>query len=302
VFPINAGRSWRTRVDFGQTNPVVLQQLHDFYGGSLNVIQRQRANWREKTSWALSRFNIVACFLEDIRPYLGEKRAQVEAVLTRFSTRMPAPEAQQLIHDLKRMKKIALTSRNLPLEAKSKRPQHPRCTTDGCRRAARAQQLCTLHYQRARAAGTLICLRPRRGATAFERPTVTSTELAYFAGYFDGDGSVDLRMKSTTWHLAIAFNQTRVEALLRLHAVYGGVLRFCRKQPPRRHQLKWSLTRREAVLAFLRDVQPYVVEKTREVDLLLSQYAPTLSTLAGQALSRDLCRGRAVRGTAKSNT
>jgi hypothetical protein len=301
VFPANAGRSWCTRINFGQTNPAVLRQLHSFYGGTLGQTRRQHANWRSQTHWVLSRFNIIACFLEDLRPHLGEKRDQVEAVLSRFSTRMPAPDARKLIRDLKRMKKTALTARHLPAAVKRPRRMQVHCEADACHRPARAQRLCTLHYQRARAAGTLPVLQPNRGARVFERPTVAPTELAYFAGYFDGDGSVDLRQHSSTWHLAIAFNQTRFEALLRMHAVYGGNLRFCQKQLPRRHQLKWSLTKREAVLAFLRDVQPHVIEKTREVNLLLSEYTPTLNDLAGQALSRELCRGRARRGERQPN-
>jgi len=298
VFPANAGRSWCTRISFGQTNPIVLQQLHSFYRGTLSQIRRQRVNWRDQTHWTLTRFNVVACFLEDIRPYLGEKRDQVEAVLARFSTRMLAADARRLIRDLKRMKKVALTKRRLPTGVKLPRlPQKlPRCEIKGCKRDARAQRLCTLHYQRARAADVLPALQPNRSAMTFTRPEVATTELAYFAGYFDGDGSVDLRRKSATWHLAIAFNQTRPEALLRLHAVYGGTLQLREKHPPRRHQLKWALTKREAVLAFLRDVQPFLLEKRREVALLLERYRPTMNETAGQALVAELCRGRTTRG------
>lgn len=297
VFPANAGRSWCTRVSFGQTNPAVLHQLHDIYGGTLSKIQRQSANWRDQTHWVLSRFNVVACFLQDIQPYLGEKRDQVEAVLSRFSTRMPALDAQKLIRDLQRMKKTKLTVKRLPIKVQSSPSAYKvRCGADDCKRPARAQSLCTLHYQRARSAGTLQVLQPNRSATAFTRPKIIPTELAYFAGYFDGDGSVDLRQHSSTWHLAIAFNQTRPEALLCMHAVYGGTLRFQKKKPPRRHQLKWSLTRREAVLAFLRDVQPHVIEKRREVDLLLVQYTSTMTTAQGQALVTNLCRDRTSRG------
>lgn len=296
VFPANAGRSWCARVNFGQTNADVLHQLKIFYGGSLHIVRRAKANWQDKTQWTLARFNAVACFLEDIRPFVGEKRAQVEAVLQRFSTRMPATDARQLIADLKQMKRAELTSRNLPTEAKHA-PKRRRCAADEpCRRPARAQGLCTRHYQRARAARTLLTVQPGRGARAHARKDVAATERAYFAGYFDGDGSLDLRRRSSTWHLAIAFNQTRPEALLRLVASYGGRLHFRPKDPPRRNQLAWTLTQREAVLAFLRDVQPYVIEKQREVAAVLERYRPNMAPSEAADLVAELIRDRPRRG------
>jgi hypothetical protein len=295
VFPANAGRSWRTRIEFGQTNPCVLQQLQMFYGGSMHVVQRARANWRDKYHWALTRFNAVACFLEDIRPFIGEKREQVEAVLGRFSTRMPAKDAQRLITDLKRMKQVELTVRKLPTSVKSRKKARTRCTVEGCSRSARAQGLCTRDYQRARTAGTLTALQPKRGARSFARGNVASTELAYFAGYFDGDGSVDVRRRSNTWHLAIVFNQTRSEALIRLHAVYGGNLRFRKRAAPRRNQLTWTLTQRSAVLTFLRDIQPFVIEKCEEVTAILADYRSTMSDAEAHKLLQSLRRQRPKR-------
>jgi hypothetical protein len=134
----------------------------------------------------------------------------------------------------------------------------------------------------------------------FTRSDVASTELAYFAGYFDGDGSIDLRQRSNTWHLAVTFNQTRPEALVRLQAVYGGNLRFCKKAPPRRNQLTWSLTQRAAVLTFLRDVQPFVIEKHEEVAAVLARYRPTLTSQEARALVSTLTGHRARRGTRKA--
>lgn len=296
----NKGQLWNAQIRFGQTNDVVLKMLHATYGGTLHTTKRARANGRPQTRWVLSRFGAIACFLDDLLPFLGEKRAQAEQLLTRFSTRMLARDAHQLIADLDALKSVELTAKSLPESVRARSAhRRRRCVTVGCRRPHRARGYCASCYQRARYGDVLGVSRARTDARVFSRLAVPLTELAYFAGYFDGDGSVALRRGATnTWRLSVAFNQTRADALLRLMQAYGGSLRFRPRAAPRRNQLSWRLTQRVAVETFLRDIAPYVVEKRAVVTMLCERFSPTMTTAAGEALVEDLRCDRPTRNRA----
>ena len=290
VSAANHGASWRAIVGFGQTKPNVLHRLHGAYGGNLYQVKRQRANWRPKTNWQLSRFGAVACLLTDILPFLGEKREQVEAVMQRFSSRMKTEDGQRLRADLSAMKKQALDPKALPEGVRvSGQKKKQTCVTRGCTRRSRARRLCTMHYQRSKTSA--FSPTPSKAFTYSRVPT--AVDKAYFAGYFDGDGNLDLRQKSGTWHLTIYFNQTRPEGVLRLRGVYGGLLALRTKNQPRRHLLSWVLSTRAGVLAFLYDIVEHSIEKRDEIRIMLSKYRSRLSDEEGAALLAEIKKTRA---------
>lgn len=231
---------WGLAIGFGQTNPSVLKYMHSFYGGRLSPVKKDPPpNWRRQTVWQLRKFRGVCCFLQDILPYLGEKRAQVEAVLQRFNARMTREAGDALQALLTVEKKLEL--QYLPVELST------------------------------------ICQAP---------PSLT--ERAYAAGFFDGDGSIEVRRKTSTWHLTVTFNQTRKEGILKLAANYLGYSGFKIKVKPRRNQLSWRISVRETVLTFLRDIQPFSIEKKPQIDLILTDYSPLMSDFEGLVLNIKL--------------
>ena len=231
---------WGLAIGFGQTNPSVLKYMHSFYGGRLSPVKKDPPpNWRRQTVWQLRKFRGVCCFLQDILPYLGEKRAQVEAVLQRFNARMTREAGDALQALLTVEKKLEL--QYLPVELST------------------------------------ICQAP---------PSLT--ERAYAAGFFDGDGSIEVRRKASTWHLTVTFNQTRKEGILKLAANYLGYSGFKIKVKPRRNQLSWRISVRETVLTFLRDIQPFSIEKKPQIDLILTDYSPLMSDFEGLVLNIKL--------------
>lgn len=300
IAPRNKGMTWGAQITFGQTTPSVLHALQATYGGDLYAVKRQRSNWKPQTRWVLSRFGAIACFLDDIYPFLGEKREQVRIFLERFSSRMLSRDAWKLHADLTALKEVELIEKELPVEARSSAKRSKRCSMPGCHRLHRARGLCANCYQRANYNGELKDRRGKHETRVFHRDAIPSTEIAYFAGYFDGDGCLVLRKTHKTWNLVISFNQTRSEALLRLHKVYGGSLKFRPQQTLRRHQLAWRLYQRERVMQFLRDIEPFIIEKRRDVALIFTRYVPGMAVHDGTKLCEELQRDRPDRTARRS--
>lgn len=254
-------RFWYTRVSFLQNDPRVIIKLRSIYGGSFHARGR-------KTAWSLDRFAALACFLEDIRPFVREKSAQVEAVLQRFTSTMPAAVGRALANDLKREKHSVWA-----------RPEHaiarkPRATCSRCNCVAVCRGLCGQHYQEARRTGEFV-VGPRNKPHAFayvRQPT--PAEIAYLAGYFDGDGHLGMiQGRGDTWHFQIRFQQCCPHGILLAQEIYGGSSRY-RPATKKTHRpcLAYSLGQQEAALTFLRDIQPVAIEKRDEIDLALEAF------------------------------
>jgi hypothetical protein len=87
----------------------------------------------------------------------------------------------------------------------------------------------------------------------------------------------------------VAFAQTQPDTLMELHALYGGSLTVDPPRgPTRRPKLFYQLVQRHAVLALLRDIQPFLVEKRDQVELFLAKYQADLSFEDGQKLKAQL--------------
>jgi hypothetical protein len=290
VSSANHDTTWVAQVTFGQTQPDVLLKLHNAYPGSRLYYIKARNGWRPQIHFMLSRYNAVACFLTDIEPYLGEKRDQVRAVLDRFASRMPHDAGKALVADLTRMKAQEIKLSSLPNDALTEHQKMRRCRIDGCPRRARAQGLCPRHYQTARKRGEVSAI--ERTFAYLHEPS--DIDKAYASGFFDGDGHIDFHRlnAANAWYAAICFNQTRVDGVLRLRYIYGGSLKPKLSKPPRRLQLRWYLAYHEAVRRFLEDIQPYVIEKREEVQLVLDRYHLGMTDEEGWTLHSKLQRLR----------
>jgi hypothetical protein len=285
VDPANRGTTWSAIVTFGQVNPTVPKMLHERYGSTLTPVPPQRPTWRPKTVFTTRRWRTVQRILRDVLPYVREKRSQVEAVLANFNSRMSASAGRELQQYLQAEKKRVLP-RDTPVTTIRDRTR--RCAL--CSRRARARGLCTKHYQSERNAGRLPRIQNEEGRLPFKyRRTPTPTELAYIAGYFDGDGTFEIQKRSGTWYVGVSFNQTQPEGVRLVADLYGGSLRFRRpRTSTRRPQLRYYLGQQEAVFQFLADVRPRIHEKTPEVEAFFAMFSTNISDSAAMALRRKL--------------
>lgn len=93
------------------------------------------------------------------------------------------------------------------------------------------------------------------------------TELAYFAGFFDGEGCVCFSGD----HLSATVTNTNKASIEYLYEVFGGTMHYHAPQHERQKEAwVWSVNRPSDVTAFLILVQPYVKVKREVVDLGLA--------------------------------
>lgn len=98
------GKRWYPCVSFSQTQPQTLMELHSIYGGSLTVGKAQDERRRPKLSYQLVQRAAVLSMLRDIRPFVVEKRDQVELLLAQYRSDMLFEDGQLLKEQLSEMK------------------------------------------------------------------------------------------------------------------------------------------------------------------------------------------------------
>ena len=277
---------WALIVAFKQTRPDVIDQLHAEYGGSFTFEKQKRG--RPLKHWRLQALDEAKRFLVDVLPYLREKREQADLVLAKFDPRAAHVDNMilaQRLGDLKdkRISDVAIQSR-LAIAA---RDPNRKCLD--CGAPAFARDFCSKHYASAKYHGRIVANKKGEGVPfTYGRP-LAPLDAPYFAGYFDGDGSVGLRPEGRRWHPRIAFGQTQPDVVIDLHQIYGGSLKVQKgKGVDPKPLLFYQLTQRQAVLAMLRDIQPFSVEKRDQVDLIVNTFDPNMSFENGQAMQEQL--------------
>lgn len=103
-------------------------------------------------------------------------------------------------------------------------------------------------------------------------------DLAYIAGFFDGEGSVTIhdnyakspRGKSPNHTLQVSIGNTDPRILIWLHQEYGGSLCY-RKEKRKNHRkvLQWTLRTRGA-LVFLEAIRPFLRMKCDQIDIAIA--------------------------------
>lgn len=92
---------------------------------------------------------------------------------------------------------------------------------------------------------------------------------AYFAGFFDGEGTVDIRAKQThngkycRFELRVQIPQVVIDPLLKAQSIWGGNLVHGKRINI------WACTSKIAV-QFLSDIYPYVIVKKEEIEWALA--------------------------------
>ena len=102
-------------------------------------------------------------------------------------------------------------------------------------------------------------------------------ENAYYAGFFDGEGSVSICKhyeNKKTLITVVSISQVDPRPLQRLKEKYGGCLMLLKTKPVKNNGTskpiwKWQVTNRQ-IEQFLQDIYPYLIVKKDEVDLALS--------------------------------
>jgi hypothetical protein len=263
------GPPWSPQVSFHQRRTDVLTLLQQHYGGT---VRDEHGMWK----YVLPvRDGAVWRFLDDVMPYLREKQSQANDLRTRYNPSNCAA-CVKLMDDLARAKHtiappVGITKRLMIAS------HDPARVCAVCSAKAFARGLCAVHYHKARIEGQLVTT-PRGEAKPFSYGAAISDEQkAHLAGFFDGDGDLGIGKykigkEGVGWHIRVNFGQSTPDTVQFAQSVYGGSLIFrtaaaCHNSSGK-GEYRYQLTARNAVNAYLADIQPYVVEKRGYLNLV----------------------------------
>ena len=109
----------------------------------------------------------------------------------------------------------------------------------------------------------------------------TETDIAYIAGIFDGEGTVDYKQRwekkakgrrYKVWRIAAAIEMTDQHVLGWLHEVLGfGTLIERKKRPGRKRIWRWRCSFREA-LVFAKLLWPHAQTKLHKLEQIIDHY------------------------------
>ncbi len=144
-----------------------------------------------------------------------------------------------------------------------------------------------------------------RGKKTFEKLTIE--EISYIAGFFDGEGNINIYKSDTgrgresgrritpRYELAIAIYNTDKDVMDWLHSVFGGYQQTRNSENTTNHKKKWkeSYTQRltsNQALEFLLLVYPYLRVKKKQADLAIKfqQYRNNKANRFGKISSEQL--------------
>lgn len=104
---------------------------------------------------------------------------------------------------------------------------------------------------------------------------ISETEMAYFAGLFDGEGCVLLGKSQAGYGIQAHINITYIPNLERLRNIFGGSITLHKKRAANHKQLyEWFISGRN-VHDFLQTILPYLSEKKPQAELSI-QYCEEL--------------------------
>lgn len=123
------------------------------------------------------------------------------------------------------------------------------------------------------------------------------TDRAYYAGFFDGEGSVGLFKSSAKDRIYINVRvrlvNTQFEVLEEIHRAYGGSLS---KEPlwlhTRQKPIKQWQANGSAAVSFLTDIRPYIRLKGPQIDLALEFWKRRAEAKARSEKWRVLANGQ----------
>lgn len=122
-------------------------------------------------------------------------------------------------------------------------------------------------------------------------------ELAYLAGFFDGEGCCSVYVKKTSRNRpshspVVSVTNTVIKSLQPFLDYWGGFIYPRKKIPPRKQSYAWTLLGYEHVPQFLDDIIPYLRVKIPQAKLLKKLCA--LSWKPRIALPKELIKQREI--------
>ncbi len=147
----------------------------------------------------------------------------------------------------------------------------PTCKLTECSKNAmrkRVPSYCEAHYARNRRYGS-----PTKGGrphvslrATIQAPQVPDLTKAYWAGFFDGEGSVGIYKSKThyQWRATISQNTPHTRVLRDIRDTYGGSVSRSKTRPIECLQLSTL-----KAYAFLRDILPYCTIKNKQILLFI---------------------------------
>lgn len=121
--------------------------------------------------------------------------------------------------------------------------------------------------------------------------TITKTELAYAAGFFDGEGSIGIAFTKNTngkrYHrLMISIVQTDPRPLLWIKARFGGYMGTGKMHNLGRKLAYTWQSNSQVAEDFLRTIRPYLIVKAEQADIALAFRETKRNTRAGMVHGR----------------
>lgn len=105
-------------------------------------------------------------------------------------------------------------------------------------------------------------------------PTLTSTQAAYLAGLFDGEGSVSIVRSGKTWGMHVSIGSSAEDGFLRvLYDECSCPGSFCQptRTPDRRPRVVWAMAGRAAAW-FLTSTLPWLRLKNHQAEIALDMH------------------------------
>lgn len=101
--------------------------------------------------------------------------------------------------------------------------------------------------------------------------TIKDTDLAWAAGFFDGEGYVTIGRRNHKGYighyLRVGVNHVAPEPIVKLHELFGGKVEYTDKVVGnRKPRYRWILNTR-AANEFLTTIKPYLINKIKEAEL-----------------------------------
>ncbi len=273
--------TWTPYISFGQTRPEGILVAWKEYDGSL--ITRRQVNKRRtieagtivynkrELDLTIAKLEDAIRFMNAVHPMLLGKRSQVSAILEALEKdpdRKDMKIAEELYRLLSKEK-----NKNIKVDQRTKDKKCLRCDDN-----AIARGLCSLHYQRLKIAAIKAgTWDPHLIKKFCYGRAPTDRDKAYLAGFFDGDGNLDLFETISGFFPAVVFDQTAPEPVLFINEIYADKVIFRNKAGTRRNRVEIKLTAQEVALQFIQDIAPYSQEKLFEINLMLNSWHPKLT-------------------------
>lgn len=111
---------------------------------------------------------------------------------------------------------------------------------------------------------------PRRDCRKKPEAEPSLSDIAYAAGFFDGEGSINIKKPTRTcgYRLVVSATQTIITPIEWFRVRWGGSIRTKTETTKRKVAWEWTVTSQLA-LEFLKNVRPFLLVKGEQADIAI---------------------------------